>query len=136
VICGDSPRDLTRQPVHLGRGGSARVQPVFTGMEWYDAYSKRTEADGTEGRLVSLYDMTDSWTSWEMHPAGDEVVVCVSGRIVLVQEAADGNIARVTLAPGGYVINPPGIWHTADIAEPCRVLFITAGQGTRHRPRD
>jgi hypothetical protein len=47
----------------------------------------------------------------------------------------DGRIETTVLEPGQYAINPPGIWHTADIAEPTRGLFITAGLGTEHRPR-
>ncbi len=32
-------------------------------------------------------------------------------------------------------INPPGVWHTADIADHAQGLFITAGMGTQNRPR-
>jgi hypothetical protein len=39
------------------------------------------------------------------------------------------------LGPGDYAINPPGSWHTADVAEPVTALFITVGEGTSHRPR-
>ena len=41
----------------------------------------------------------------------------------------------MTLGPGQYAINKPGVWHTADAAESATVLFITAGAGTEHRPR-
>ena len=121
--------------IHLGRGATATRQPPFTGMEWYADYMQRTAADGTEGRLVSLYTFTEDWTSWEMHPSGAEVVICTAGAITLHQEMADGSTARVTLAPGDYAINPPGAWHTADVADSATALFITAGFGTEHRPR-
>jgi hypothetical protein len=39
-------------------------------MEWYAAYSERHAADGIEGRLVSQYSLSESWTSWEVHPHG------------------------------------------------------------------
>ncbi len=70
-----------------------------------------------------------------MHPAGDEVVVCTAGSIVLHQELPGGRKDSVTLGPGDYAINPPGVWHTADVADASTALFITAGEGTRHRPR-
>lgn len=127
--------DLRTHPVHLGLGGSAVPQPEFTGMAWYEAYAQRTAADGADGRLVSLYDFDRSWDSWEMHPAGDELVVCVSGEITLLQERADGSFHSEALGPGEYAVNAAGTWHTADVGETARVLFITAGQGTRHRPR-
>ncbi len=126
---------LFTHPIHLGRGGTALAQPEFSGMEWYAAYAERTAADGAEGRLVSLYRFTEDWDSWEMHPAGDEVVVCLEGAMTLHQQLADGEERSVTLGPGDYAINPPGAWHTADVADAATALFITAGEGTAHRPR-
>jgi mannose-6-phosphate isomerase-like protein (cupin superfamily) len=126
---------LLTTPLHLGLGARASVQPDFTGMAWYADYSARTAADGAEGRLVTMSRFTERWNSWEMHPAGDEVVVCLSGQMTLHQEMADGSTATVTIGPGDYVINPPGTWHTADIDGEASALFITAGMGTQHRPR-
>ena len=127
--------NLFTHPLHLGRGASAEPQPEFTGIDWYEDYGVRTEADGDEGRLVSLHRFTESWDSWEMHPAGHEVVLCVEGEMTLHQEMADGSKATVTIGPGDYAINPPGAWHTADIEGEATALFITAGRGTQHRPR-
>ncbi len=129
-----TPR-LEERFIHLGLGAKAEVLPPFTGMEWYEAYGARAAADGAEGRLVSQYTFSESWTSWEMHPAGAEVVICVAGSMVLVQEFPDGQLAEVALAAGDYAINPPGVWHTADVAESATAIFITAGEGTEHRPR-
>ena len=36
---------------------------------------------------------------------------------------------------GERVLNPPGVWHTADVHEPGDALFITPGEGTEHKPR-
>ncbi|KQM21391.1 cupin domain-containing protein [Novosphingobium sp. Leaf2] len=127
--------DLRTHPLHLGLGAKAVAQPAFTGMEWYAAYTQRTAQDGTEGRLVSLYDFSDSWDSWEMHPAGDEVVLCLAGEMTVIQEYPDGRLHSEMLAAGQYIINPPGVWHTADVAQNATALFITAGAGTQHRPR-
>lgn len=127
--------DLFKQPLHLGLGATAVVQPEFTGMDWYADYSARCEVDGVEGRLVSLYTFTEDWTSWECHPSGHEVVVCTAGRITLHQELADGTTASINIGPGEYAINPPGAWHTADVEGEATALFITAGLGTMHRPR-
>lgn len=126
---------LFTTPIHLGLGALAEVQPDFTGMAWYADYAARTAADGDEGRLVTMYRFTESWDMWEMHPNGHEVVVCLSGEMTLHQEMADGSNATVAIGPGDYVINPPGAWHTADVAAKATALFITAGMGTAHRPR-
>ena len=121
--------------VHLGLGAMATPQPAFSGNDWYEAYAKRAEADGPEGRLVSQYTFTESWDYWEMHPHGDEVVICLSGVLTLHQEHPDRSTNKVVLKPGEYAINPPGTWHTADIAEQASAIFITSGLDTESRQR-
>jgi quercetin dioxygenase-like cupin family protein len=128
------PLSLERCPIHLGLGARAVPQPDFSGMEWYAAYVDRNAADGNEGRLVQLFSFSQSWTSWERHPVGDEAVICTAGEITLIQELTDGT-HKVTLRAGDYAINPRGVWHTADVAGHATALFITAGRGTEHRPR-
>lgn len=133
------PRRLADSFVHLGLGATAVPQPPFDGIAWYEAYGERHGADGREGRLVSEYGFTEDWDSWEMHPAGDELVICTAGALVLFQEFPDGHTEKVRIAAGEYAINPPGVWHTADVdaagGAEARAIFITAGEGTQHRPR-
>jgi len=101
--------DIREHPIHLGRGATAVVEPAFTGkVEWYQGYAGRHGADGTEGRLVSMFTFTESWNMWEMHPNGSEVVLCTSGALTLHQEAPDGKRRIVSLNPGEYAINEPG----------------------------
>ena len=127
--------DLLTTPVHLGLG--SRALPI-EGFAWepevLESYSAAVEADGPEGRMVMIFDGDGSWTSWERHPAGDELVVCLSGRITMIREM-DGQEDPVELRPGVAMINPAGIWHTADIDGQARILTITPGVGTEHRPR-
>ena len=128
-------RCLADSFIHLGPGATAVPQPAFDGLEWYESYGQRHGADGAEGRLVSQHAFTESWPSWEMHPRGSEVVVCTEGEMILTQEFPDGRIESTTLAAGDYAINPPGVWHIADVDERATAIFITAGEGTEHRPR-
>ena len=132
-------RSLEDHPIHLGLGATAKPQPGFPrderAMDWYMDYGRRTAADGSEGRLVSMFRFTESWPSWEMHPAGAEVVICTSGSMTLTQEHPDGRTEAVTLGPGEYAINPPGVWHTADVEGEATGVFITPGVGTENRPR-
>ena len=130
------PKSISSFPIHLGLGAVAEALPEFTGeMSWYEYYSQRCAIDGNEGRLVSLHSFDAPWNSWEMHPAGSEVVVCISGAITLHQEDQSGARQTVLLNSGEYAINQAGIWHTADVVEPTTVLFITSGLGTQHRAR-
>jgi quercetin dioxygenase-like cupin family protein len=131
-------RPLETFPVHLGKGGTAVPQPEFPrderAMQWYTDYGARYPEDGEEGRLVSCFRFTEDWAGWEMHPAGAEVVVCVDGTMTLIQEI-DGAEVRTTLSAGDYAINPPGVWHTADVPEHATGFFVTCGIGTQGRPR-
>lgn len=128
--------EISSHPIHLGLGATAVVEPEFTGeMSWYGGYGERHADDGIEGRLVTMHTFTESWNEWEMHPSGSEVVLCIEGDITLHQERADGGRATVDLSAGQYIVNEPGTWHTADVDGSATALFITAGAGTRHRPR-
>ena len=125
---------LNENWIHLGLGAKAHVLTPFTDMEWYGEYGAKYGADGNEGRLVSMHTFTKPWDVWEVHPNGHEVVVCTDGEMTLIQEI-DGKDVRITIGPGEYVINPPGVWHTADIENSATAIFITAGEGTEGRPR-
>lgn len=128
------PFELGTFPAHLGLGARVHQLPAFSGMAWYEQYERDFASDGKEGRLVSLYTFDRSWDSWEMHPHGEELVVCTAGEITLWQELPTGAAAQ-TLRTGQAIVNPAGIWHTADVTTATTVLFVTAGVGTQHRPR-
>ena len=126
---------LQQVPVHLGLGASVIPQEQFTGDgDWYQRYGERNVADGAEGRLVSMHTFSAPWDTWEVHPHGEELVVCTAGAITLFQEIGD-EVRSVELQAGEAVINPPGVWHTADVVGAATALFITAGMGTEIRPR-
>ncbi len=128
------PKALTTYPIHLGLGATALSEPELTGMAWYADYAERHAADGAEARLVSMHTFSKPWGVWEMHPDGSEVVLCTAGSIDLLQER-DGAVETTTLSPGEYLINEPGVWHTADVRGMATAVFITAGRGTQHKPR-
>jgi quercetin dioxygenase-like cupin family protein len=120
--------------IHLGGGATATPLPDFSwSPEYLAGYQERFAQDGAEGRLVCVLPQEETWDSWERHPAGEEVVVLLSGRVDLVQEL-DGAEHVVELHPGQAVINPPGVWHTARVHEPGVGLFITPGMGTEAKP--
>lgn len=121
--------------IHLGL--DARATPVrdFSWDPAYlEAYTERFAGDGDEGRLLGVFEQTESWPTWERHPAGEEVVLLLSGRADLIQQI-DGEERRVALRPGQAVVNPTGVWHTADVHEPGQILFVTPGRGTDHKSR-
>jgi hypothetical protein len=128
--------DITRNPAHVGLGARiTTIEDPFDGTpDWYMRYAMNHAADGDDGRLVSSFTFTEPWDSWEMHPNGDELVLCTSGTMTLHQEL-DGEHSTVVLNAGEYAINRPGTWHTADIDGAATGVFITSGRGTEVRPR-
>lgn len=127
--------DLRSTHIHLGLGATATPLPDFDwSPECMENYLNRFAGDGHEGRLVGITHQAGDWSVCERHPNGMEVVILLSGRADMVQYL-DGAPHRVALEPGQAVINPPGVWHTADVHEPGELLFITSGRGTEHADR-
>ncbi len=131
----ESAFDLSKVYVHLGLGATvSRLENFAWDPEYLAKYTADHAGDGDEGRLVVVSPSASTWAIWERHPAGEELVVVLSGKMVLIQEV-DGAENRVEMTAGEAIINPRGVWHTADVVEPGSMLFITSGRGTEHRPR-
>lgn len=86
------------------------------------------------GRLLSAFEFDAPWSSWERHPTGEELVLLLSGACDLLLER-DDDVQRIRLErTGDFVLVPKGAWHTARTDRPTRLLFLTPGAGTEHRP--
>lgn len=85
-------------------------------------------------RLISHFTFDKNWDTWEMHPAGEEFVCLLSGRVDLILEQDRTKNTVHLNAPGSYVLVPRGTWHTAKVYAPSSMLFITPGEGTQNRP--
>jgi mannose-6-phosphate isomerase-like protein (cupin superfamily) len=85
------------------------------------------------GRLLSVLSMGADWTNWEMHPAGDEILFMLEGAATFLLDLPEG-LRRVSLSAERLLVIPKGVWHTAKVSGPARLLAITAGRGTQHRP--
>jgi mannose-6-phosphate isomerase-like protein (cupin superfamily) len=86
-----------------------------------------------KGRLVAVLPMSADWTNWEMHPAGDEILFMLEGNATFVFDLPTG-LSEIVLSVGRLLVVPKGVWHTARVSKPARLLAITAGLGTQHRP--
>ena len=121
--------DLAKVYVQLEDGPAAHPVPVSD--DFWETIDRRTELHG--GRLMLVVHNAADWTTWEMHPAGEEIVYLLSGALDLVLEEADGP-RMVALQPGRACIVPRGTWHRAIVRAPGDTLHITRGAGTEHRP--
>lgn len=86
-----------------------------------------------ESWLISEYEFGSDWPTWEMHPVADEFVYLISGAADLLLEEATG-VRTLPLRALGAVLVPRGVWHTAKIHAPSRMLHVTRGAGTQTRP--
>ncbi len=121
--------DLERASLFLdGKGG---VQVVPNGPDLYT----RVKADTTLGDTMVTLGVGSGKSSshWEMHPAGEEILVILSGSRVIHFEHPDGRRETLNARAGEAVIVPRGVWHKTEAPEGSRILFITYGRGTTHK---
>ena len=111
-------------------GGGVDIIPA-TPEFWPSVLSGAREI---KGRLASASRLTRDLDKWEMHPAGDEWLIRLSGAFEVVLEM-DGATRRATLdAETCCCLVPKGLWHTIEVREAGDLLLVTPGAGTRHRP--
>ena len=96
--------------VNLRADHSASALKV--GPRFWSTIDKRTDLG--DGRLMGCTPQTKDWPIWERHPAGEEILVLLSGELEMVV--------------------PRNTWHRALVKRPGNLMFITPGAGTEHRP--
>jgi len=111
----------------------AAVGVDVTATIWQDL--DRRFADFKGHLLVARFDFEADWPSWERHPAGDEIVVLVSGHADMVLDLGGTQQITTLEQPGSFVVVPKGTWHTARISVPTSMLFVTPGEGTENKPK-
>ena len=82
--------------------------------------------------LVSTHEFSADWPTWERHPAGDEIVILLSGAASMVLKTDSGREVVELDEPGAYVVVPRNTWHTSRVARSARMLFIAPGEGTEN----
>ena len=111
-------------------GGDAEIIPLTPEL-WPSITSGAREI---KGRLTAANHFTRDIDHWEMHPAGDELLVRLSGEFEVLFER-DGAVHRALLcAATSCCLVPKGAWHTIKVREAGELLFVTPGAGTQHRP--
>lgn len=115
---------------YLGIDGEGGVKSWPGGEAFWTMLDQTAAGDGT---LVTVSVMTEDWAHWEMHPHGDEVLIGLEGTSEVIFQTPQGDSLH-TLAAGSTLIVPAGVWHRGRHAEPARILFITYGRDTQHKP--
>jgi hypothetical protein len=97
-----------------------RAALIENSLEVLDDLDRRFS--GFKGHvLIATFAFDADWTTWERHPAGDELVCLLSGSATLVLDR-DG--ARETIE----------LQHTARTNVPTNMLLVTPGEGTENKP--
>lgn len=130
----NGPFDLATSPIHIGTRASA-VQANF-GFDGpaFETYVKSHSTENDPGRLVMIEASPENWSAWECHHEGDELVIVLEGSGVLRQQLDTGEVS-IAFKAGDTLINPQDVWHTADVIEPMRAIYLTPCRGTEHKPR-
>lgn len=128
----DRPSALCLQDncIHLARNGTLRSHAK--NAEIFRNPSKYPEL--MEGRLLVLHHVSGPqdvhYPIWEMHPAGDELLILSSGSLAVEFRSTD--MQRVPLTLQTALIVPAGIWHRLIVHEPSVLIAITPRQNTVH----
>jgi oxalate decarboxylase/phosphoglucose isomerase-like protein (cupin superfamily) len=128
----NSAKDIISTYIHFRDGGRASEIPVSASFWEEVATGKHPEMD--QGKLMSAFSFSEPWLTWERHPAGEELVMLLSGAATLVLEEADGERTINLSEPGTFFLIPQNVWHTARTSVPTTMLFLTPGAGTENRP--
>lgn len=111
----------------------ASVEPLPVDDTFWQKISTGQLGDFHNEYLVTTHAYGSDWPMWEMHPNGDEIVCLLSGSATFILETQAGPKQVELNEMCSYVVVPKGTWHTSKTTVPCRMLFITAGEGTQHR---
>jgi len=127
-------RDILSTYLHVRDG--ARTEAIDVSEAFWEELARGEHPELDQGRLMSAFTFSEPWPTWERHPAGEELVMLLTGAATLVLEESGRERAVHLSQPGSYVLVPTNVWHTARTDVPTTMLFLTPGSGTEHRPAD
>jgi quercetin dioxygenase-like cupin family protein len=114
----------------LGLSGDGEVTRMPVGPDFWQTLGSNPNMRAT---MVSFGAGEGDWKHWEMHPKGDEVLIAVEGSGTLILDI-DGREEPHELSAGSTFVVPAGIWHRAVDQRGLKIIFMTYGEGTDHRP--
>lgn len=123
--------DLADTCVFLRHDLSAQTHPK-TGAFLRDAVSSRAFSKGFVLALFCAATAEDvHYPVWERHPGGEEILICISGRLS-VEVRNDAGEDLVPLPARSVFVVPAGAWHRVVVHEQSVVIAITPRHGTVH----
>lgn len=86
--------DLETTYLSLDGQGAVAVHPV--GPDFWTTIGRNRDILAT---LVTVSGGDSDWTTWEMHPEGDEILVLLEGRATMILDGPNGQ-TRQDMQPG------------------------------------
>jgi hypothetical protein len=120
---------------YLALRSSGEARPIAVDAAFWEDVAAGKYPVLDDGWLVGAYPMDADWTTWEMHPEGEEVLTLLSGELELIVDEG-GQLSTVVMVPGRTFVMPRGAWHRGIVKKPAVMLGLTWGKGTQHRPID
>lgn len=118
------------ETTYLALDGKGGVVPMLVTD---DFWMRIDESPAATHSMMAIYPVTDNWPQWEMHPQGKEVLVLIEGHLdMLMDDGATQYTAE--MRAGTTLVVPAGTWHRALVHAPGKLLGVTYGPGTEHRP--
>lgn len=124
------PFDLLTTHFHIGDATAATA--LKAAANFWENLTTSGALNG--GRIISSYDVRVAEDLhpflWEMHPAGDEVLLMCSGALeVVISNDGEEEILPLTAATG--LIVPAGAWHRLVLRAPGLLIAVTSHEGTQ-----
>ena len=118
------------ETTYLALDGKGEVVPLPVTPDFWSTIDK---SPAVFRSMIGVYPVNSDWPHWEMHPAGAEILVLLDGALDMLLEE-DGAQRIAPMSAGTTLIVPAGAWHRALVRTPGRLLAVTYGPGTEHRP--
>lgn len=122
-----NPLKLSENVVIISKTFDADTLAVTDSL-WSEIDDKYGDFSGRT--LISSFAFDEDWPTWEIHPAGDEIVCLLSGKAEMILARPKGDVSVALDEPGQFVVVPRNTWHTAKVDTPTTMLFFTPGEGT------
>lgn len=128
----NSAKDIIRNHQHFRENGRAPSFPV-SGSFW-DELAARKHSELDQGRLMSAFTFSKPGNMWELHPAGEELVMLLPGSAIPALRENDREQRIHLSSQGSHVLVAQDVWQIARTKVPTMMLFLAPGAGTGHRP--
>lgn len=117
--------------IYLALDGAGGVKTLPVGPDFWATVDSNPDVDRI---LVAAFGGEGDWPHWEMHPEGEEVLILLEGEMGMIFEGADGAETLHPMRAGSTLVVPRGVWHRGVDQQGVKLMAMTWGAGTTHKP--